>query len=141
MPNKYVLLLARILLSVMFILSGQGKFHDGGATVGMIEQAGLPAAVLLGYLAGAFELLAGLAILVGLQTRIVAYLLAAFCVFTGFVFHAGAINVPGFPDVANQMLSIFNQIMFMKNLALAGGFLALASVGAGALSVDGRKAA
>jgi len=52
------------------------------------------------------------------------------------MFHSGAINVPDFPDAANAMLSTFNQIMMMKNLTIAGDFLALAVAGPGSLSVD-----
>jgi putative oxidoreductase len=105
----------------------------------MITQAGLPAAVPLAYLAAIFEVVGGLAILIGFQTRIAAYALALFCIFTAFVFHSGPIAIPDFPEGANQLLSVFNQIMMMKNLAIAGGFLALAVAGAGAWSVDGRR--
>ena len=93
----------------------------------------------LAYLAGIFELLLGLFVLVGFQTRISAVLLAAFAAFTGLVFHSGAINVPDFPAAANGLLTMFNGLMMMKNLTIAGGFLALAAAGAGAYSVDGRR--
>jgi len=92
----------------------------------------------LAYLAGLFELVAGLFILVGFQTKITAYLLAAFCVFTGLVFHSGPINVPDFPEGANGLLTMFNGLMMMKNITIAGGFLVLAAFGPGALSVDAR---
>ena len=68
-----------------------------------------------------------IAILVGFQTRIVSYILALFCVATAFVAHF---------DFADQMQAI----NFQKNLAMAGGFLVLAAYGAGALSVDARRA-
>jgi putative oxidoreductase len=139
MSNNLVLLIARILLSAIFIVAGATKFPDIGQTAGMITQAGLPAAVPLAYLAAIFEVVAGLAILIGFQTRIAAYVLALFCIFTAFVFHSGPIAIPDFPEGANQLLSVFNQIMMMKNLAIAGGFLALAVAGAGAWSVDGRR--
>jgi putative oxidoreductase len=138
MSNNLALLIARILLSAIFIVAGATKFPDISQTAGMITQAGLPAATALAYAAAAFEVLAGLAILVGFQTRIASYLLAAFCVFTAFVFHSGPIAIPDFPEAANGLLSVFNQIMMMKNLAIAGGFLALSVAGAGAWSLDGR---
>jgi putative oxidoreductase len=141
MPNKYILLAARILLSFMFILSGFGKWASPAATVGMITGAGFPAATLLTYLAGTFELVAGLAVLVGYQTRIVGWLLAAFCVFTALVFHTGTVAVPGWPQAALGWINTLNQIMILKNLTLAGAYILLATVGAGALSLDGRKAA
>jgi putative oxidoreductase len=75
--------------------------------------------------AAIFELVAGLFILVGFRTREDAWLLAAFCLFAGFVFHFQ-------PEDQMQMIS------FMKNVAIAGGFLSLAVAGAGALSVDER---
>ncbi|MDB5554760.1 MAG: putative rane protein contains DoxX family domain [Rhizobium sp.] len=139
--NSILLLLARILLSAAFIMAGAMKFMSPGDTAGMIAQAGLPSATALTYLAATFEVVAGLAVLVGFQTRIASYLLALFCVFTALVFHSGAISVPGFPPEANAMLSMFNQGMMMKNLMIAGGFLALAVAGAGAYSVDGRRGA
>jgi putative oxidoreductase len=137
--NNVILLAARILLSFMFIMSGAMKFGDIGGTAGMIAQAGLPAASALAFLAAVFEVVAGLAVLAGFQTKIASYLLAAFCVFTAFAFHSGPIAIPDFPEGANAMLSMFNQIMMMKNLTIAGGFLALSVAGPGAWSVDARR--
>ena len=136
--QSLVALLGRILLSVMFIMAGIPKLIDPAGTAGMIAGAGLPAATALAYLAGLFELVAGLFILVGFQTKITAYLLAAFCVFTGLVFHSGPINVPDFPEGANGLLTMFNGLMMMKNITIAGGFLVLAAFGPGVLSVDAR---
>ena len=138
-PNSALLLLARVLLSFMFIYSGFGKLMDAAGTAGMIAGAGLPAATALAYLAGLFELVAGLAVLVGFQTRIVGWALAVFCVFTGLVFHSSAINVPDFPAAANGWLTVLNQIMLMKNITLAGAYILLATVGAGAYSLDARR--
>ncbi len=126
-------------VTVMFILAGYPKLLDPAGTAGMIAGAGLPAATLLAYLAGLFELIAGIFILVGFQTRISAVLLAAFAAFTALAFHSGAINVPDFPEAANGMLTVFNGLMMMKNLTIAGGFLALATAGAGAYSLDARR--
>ena len=136
--QSLVVLLGRILLSVMFIMAGFPKLIDPSGTAGMIAGAGLPAATALAYLAGLFELVGGLFILVGFQTKITAYLLAAFCVFTGLVFHSGPINVPDFPEGANGLLTMFNGLMMMKNITIAGGFLVLAAFGPGVLSVDAR---
>lgn len=140
MSNNVLILVARILLSFIFIYSGFGKLTDPAGTAGMIAGAGLPAATALAYLAGLFELVAGLAVLVGFQTRIAGWALALFCVFTGLVFHSGTINVPDFPAAANGWLSTLNQIMMVKNITLAGAYLLLATVGAGSISVDGRRA-
>jgi putative oxidoreductase len=69
------------------------------------------------------ELGGGLALLLGFQTRLVALLLAGFSIVAGLIFHSGA----------DQM----QQIMLMKNFAMAGGLLAFTVFGAGRLSLDG----
>ncbi|HXV30292.1 MAG TPA: DoxX family protein [Sinorhizobium sp.] len=138
MSQNVIVLIGRILLSIIFIMSGFGKLADPSATAGMITNAGMPAPTVLAYLAGIFELAAGLAVLVGFQTRIAAYLLAAFCLVTAFVFHGGPITIPDFPEAANGLLTMFNQIMMMKNITIAGAFLVLAGFGPGALSLDAR---
>lgn len=127
MSNNVILLAGRILLSFMFIMAGLQKFGSIAGTAGYIASVGLPAATLLAWLAAIFEVVAGLAILVGFQTRIAAWLLAAFCVFTALVFH-------------NNFGDMTQMLLFMKNLTIAGGFLALSVAGAGTLSVDARRA-
>lgn len=141
MQQNAVVLVGRILLALMFIISGYPKLMDPSGTAGMIAGAGLPAATALAYLAGLFELVAGIFILVGFQTRITAYLLAVFCVFTALVFHSGTIAIEGFPEGANGLLTVFNGLMMWKNITIAGGFLVLAAFGPGALSVDARRSA
>ncbi len=130
--SSLLLVLARILLSFMFILAGFGKITDPAGTAGMIAGAGLPAATALTYLAGLFELVTGLAVLVGFQVRIVGWLLAAFCVFTAVVFHLPYAS-------GAELVNILNQIMVMKNFTLAGAYILLATVGAGAYSIDARR--
>lgn len=139
--TNIIVLVARILLSFMFILAGFGKLTDPAGTAGMIAGAGLPASTALTYLAGLFELVTGLAVLVGFQVRIVGWLLAAFCIFTAVVFHLPAVNVSDFPAGANGWINALNQIMVMKNFTLAGAYILLATVGAGAYSIDARRGA
>ncbi|HTV67733.1 MAG TPA: DoxX family protein [Rhizobiaceae bacterium] len=126
--NSATLLVARILLSVMFIMAGLQKFGDIAGTAGYIGSVGLPAGSLLAVLSGLLEVVAGVAVLVGFQTRIASYALAAFCLLTALLFHTN------FADMT-QML------FFMKNITIAGGFLALSVAGAGAYSVDARRGA
>jgi putative oxidoreductase len=133
-----VILVARILLAFMFIASGLQKFGSIDGTAAYIASVNLPASTLLAWLAAIFETVAGIAILVGFYTRIAAVLLALFCVFTAFWFHWGPVAVPDFPEAANGMLSMMNQIIFMKNVTIAGGFLALIASGPGSISVDAR---
>jgi putative oxidoreductase len=132
--SNIILLVARILLSFMFILAGFGKVTDPAGTAGMIAGAGFPAATALTYLAGLFELLSGLAVLVGFQVRIVGWLLAAFSIFTAILFHLPYAS-------GTELVNILNQIMVMKNFTLAGGYILLATVGAGAYSIDARRGA
>lgn len=125
MSNSIILLLARILLAVIFILSGFNKLGGIEGTAGYIASVGLPAPVVLAWAAAIFEIVAGIAVLVGFRTREAAWSLAAFTLLAGFIFHFQ-------PDNQLEMIS------FMKNLAIAGGFLALGQIGAGSLSVDSR---
>jgi putative oxidoreductase len=128
MSNSIILLVARILLAFIFILSGVQKFFGLEGTAGYISSVGLPAATLLAVGAAIFELRRASAILVGFRTREAAWALAAFTLFAGFVFHF---------QPADQM----QMINFMKNIAIAGGFLALGQIGAGAFSLDARRGA
>lgn len=141
MQQNAVVLAGRILLALMFITAGYPKLIDPSGTAGMIAGAGLPAATVLAYLAGIFEVVAGLFILVGFKTRPAAYLLAAFSLFTALVFHSGTINIPDFPEGANGLLTVFNGLMMWKNITIAGGFLVLAAFGPGAYSIDARSGA
>ncbi|TIP35780.1 MAG: DoxX family protein, partial [Mesorhizobium sp.] len=83
------ILLGRILLSVIFLLSGFGKLTAISGTAGYFGALGLPVPTVTAVLVGLIELLGGLAILVGLQTRIVAWVLAIFTIATGLVAHTG----------------------------------------------------
>ena len=136
-----LVLVGRILLAYLFITAGYPKLMDPTGTAGMITGAGLPAATLLAYVAGAFELLTGLAVLVGFQTKLVSLALAVFCVFTALAFHSGTVAIEGWPAPALGWINTLNGIMLVKNFALAGGFLVLAAFGAGAYSVDAKRGA
>ena len=86
-------------------------------------------------------MIAGLFVLVGFQTRITGWALAAFCVFTGLVFHSGTVAIDGWPEGALGWINTLNMIMMMKNITLAGAYILLAVVGAGAYSIDARRGA
>jgi putative oxidoreductase len=120
------ILLGRVLLAVIFLLSGFGKLTAIAGTAGYFGSLGLPLPTVTAIIVGLIELLGGVAILVGFQTRIVAWVLAIFTVATALVAHTGW---------ADQM----QMINFLKNLAIAGGFLVLASSGAGSYSVDAKR--
>ena len=114
-------LIGRILISVMFIVAGYSKIGAYAGTQEYMAAAGVPGILLP--LVILLELGGGLAILFGFFTRWVALAFAIFCAVSAWRFH----NVPG-----DQM----QQIMFMKNITIAGGFLILACVGAGNFSFD-----
>jgi putative oxidoreductase len=124
------LLGARVLLSFMFIMSGLQKITGYADTAGYMEAMGVPSLALP--LAIVVEVGAGLAVLLGWQTRAAAVLLAGFSVVTGVLFHFNAINGQ------DAMADMMQTIMFMKNLTIAGGFLAIVAIGAGAWSLDAR---
>ena len=117
-------LAARILLAVIFVVAGFGKLADPSGTAGYMSSVGVPGFLVWPTIL--VELGGGLLIAVGYQTRIVALILAGFTLLTGLIFHHNFVD-------QNQM------IHFMKNLAIAGGFLSLVVNGAGAWSVDGRN--
>ncbi|MDG4895247.1 DoxX family protein [Mesorhizobium sp. WSM4976] len=130
MFRNALLLVSRLLLAALFVPSGfQALTHISG-TINYFAGLGLPLPTLAAWGTGLFELVAGLFILVGFQTRIVALLLAAFCLVAGFIGHYGQ----GADDAT---LAFLHQQMLMKDIAIAGGFLALAMAGAGAWSADG----
>jgi len=114
---------ARVLLSLMFVTSGINKISGYAGTQGFMEAMGVPGGLLP--LVIALEILGGLAVMLGWQTRIAAFLLAGFTLLSGLLFHA---------DFNDQM----QMIMFMKNVSIAGGFLMIVALGAGAFSLDNR---
>ena len=123
--SNLTLLIARLLLGGMFLMAGLGKLADVQGFAGYVASGGLPA--FLAWPAILFEIGAGLALIAGFQTRLAALALAAFCVVTGLLYHL----VP-----ADQM----QMTMLFKNLALAGGYLALFVAGPGRLALDARTA-
>ncbi|WP_419696647.1 DoxX family protein [Mesorhizobium muleiense] len=131
MPRNALLLLSRLLLAALFVPSGFHALTDIAGTSGYFSGLGLPLPTLAAWATGLFEMIAGLLILVGLKTPIVALLLAAFCIAAGFIGHYGQ----GGDD---PTLTFMHSQMLMKDIAISGGFLALAIAGAGAYSIDGR---
>lgn len=114
-------LIGRFGLSLIFILSGVAKISAYAGTQQYMAAAGVPGFLLPFVIA--LEVGGGLAILAGVFTRQAAIALALFSVASALLFHA---------NLADQ-----NQfIHFMKNIAIAGGFLTLAAHGAGSISVD-----
>jgi putative oxidoreductase len=126
-------LVGRILLGLIFVLSGFAKISGFDGTAGYIASKGLPLPHLLAALTIVVELGGGLALMAGLYTRQAVVALAGFSLLTAIVFH----NFWAAPQ-GEQMMQ---QINFMKNLAIAGGMLVVAAFGPGRLSVDARRLA
>ena len=124
-------LIARILLALMFLLAGLSKFGGLEGTAGFIASKGLPMPQVLAALTAALEVGAALLLIVGWQARWAALALAVFTLVATVIFH----NFWAMP--ADQKM--VQQLMFMKNLAVSGGLLAIYAFGAGALSLDARK--
>ena len=111
------MLTARAMLAVVFIIAGFSKLGAGYAgTQAYMESVGLPGLLLPAVIG--LEILGGIAILIGFQTRLAALLLAGFTLLAAVLFHS---------DFSQQMQTI----LFMKNIGLAGGFLLLVAQGPG----------
>lgn len=126
--TSYISLLGRFLLALMFILAGFGKLTDISGTAGYIASGGLPFPSLLALVVGLMELLGGLALVAGWQVRWVGLALGLFTLVASVVFHP----FWAVPE-AQQFVT---QLLFMKNLSVAGGMFLVAALGAGPLSVD-----
>ena len=124
--SPYLALLGRLLLAVIFLLSGFGKLTAASGTIAYIESAGLPAPTLAYAVALVVELVGGLLLVVGFQARLAALILALFTVAAAFGFHS---------NFADQNQTIH----FLKNIAIVGGLLQVVAFGAGALSFDARR--
>lgn len=127
MNNNTLTLVARILLAAIFIIFGFFKFSNIGGIASYIGSVGLPVPTILAWLTAIFEVVAGLCILVGFQTKLASWALAAFCIVSALIFHNN------FGDQTHMAL-------FMKNFAMAGGFILLALNGPGAMSLDAKRA-
>ena len=116
--------LGRLLISFMFLMSGLNKAGNYSNTSGWMESMGVSSSILP--LVILLEIIGAFAIIIGWHTKITAFLLAGFSIISALIFHS---------DFSNQV----EMIMFMKNIAIAGGFLILVANGAGNYSLDNRK--
>lgn len=122
----------RVLLALMFVMAGFSKLGNIAGTAGYIANAGLPLATVLAVLTGLFEIVAGLALVVGFKARWAALALGLFTLLASVLFH----KFWAVPEAQQYV----QQLMFMKNLAVAGGMFMVAAFGAGAMSIDARRA-
>ena len=124
--QKYAPLISRLFIGGFFLISGVSKLGNVEGFTGYLQMGGLPG--FLAWPAIAFEIAVGLSMLLGFQARLVALAGAGFCIVTAVLYHSN------FADPTMQ-------IMFLKNFAIAGGFLMIFASGAGPVSLDKAKAA
>jgi putative oxidoreductase len=130
--QDWVALIGRALIAYLFVPSGFGKLLGFAGTVGYIASKGVPLPEVCAAIAVLVELGFGLALLLGWQTRWVALGMALFTLVITPIFH----NYWAVPEAQIMM----QKLNFTKNLAIAGGLLAIAAFGAGRISLDGRRA-
>ena len=114
-------LIARISISILFLLNGIFKINNYEGTVGWMESFGMPGILI--FPAIILEIVGPILIIIGYQTRIAAAALSLFCIATAIIFHN---------DFSDQM----QLTAFLKNIALAGGFLFLVVNGAKGYCLD-----
>jgi len=127
--QNFTALAGRVLLAVIFVLSGFNKIGGFDGTVSYMTSAGLPFASVLAVLTIAMELGGGLLLIAGWKTRWVALAFFLFLIPVTLVFHTSSSN----PAQAQQMIQL------LKNIAIMGGMLHVVAYGAGAWSLDGRR--
>ena len=116
-------LIGRTLISVLFLLNGVFKINNYDGTIGWMESFGMPGILLIPAIV--LEIAGPILIIIGFKTKLAAGLLSLFCLATAVIFHN---------DFSNQM----QLTSFLKNIALAGGFLILFVNGARGFSLDNK---
>ena len=129
--QSYAAPVGRLFLAFTFIVAGAQKITGYAGTQGYMEAMGVPGALLP--LVILTELGGGIALALGWQTRIVAFLLAGFSLLSGVIFHF--LPSLGMEGMEAQM----QMIGFMKNVSIAGGLLMVFALGAGAFALDNRR--
>tara|TARA_B100001029_G_scaffold79480_1_gene65148 strand:- start:46 stop:423 length:378 start_codon:yes stop_codon:yes gene_type:complete len=114
-------LLGRVLISAIFLLNGFFKISNYDGTVGWIESFGIPGVLIIPAII--LEVIGPILIIIGYKTKIAAGFLSLFCILTAIIFHN---------DFSDQM----QLTSFLKNIALAGGFLFIVVNGAKEFSIE-----
>lgn len=131
-------LVGRILLALIFVLSGLNKIMNMSGTAGYMAQAGIAASLVHPalYLSIAVELGCGLLVMAGLQARLAALIIFLWLIPVTVIIHVGGYNQA--VQHHQAMAALTQQVMYLKNISMMGGLLLLAGRGAGRLSIDGR---
>ena len=128
--KDFIALIGRILLAVLFVVSGYGKLGGFEGTAHAIASKGLPLPEVGAAIALAVELIGGLMLAIGWKARWAAAAIVLFTIGATYYFH-------DFWHMADQAART-NQIMFLKNIAVIGGMLLVVAFGPGRYSVDRR---
>jgi putative oxidoreductase len=126
--QNLVLLIARILLMILFLVAGLPKLLHFSDTIAYMGSAGAPLPAVAAAIAVLMEVPVAIALLVGFQTRPLALLLAIYTIGAGLIGH------PFWTMTGAEQMN--NMIHFYKNLAISGGLLALCAAGPGRFSFD-----
>jgi len=124
------ILIARVLLMILFIVSGWAKLTGFEGTVGYMTSLGAPAPMVAAAVAVIMEFFVGIVLILGFYTRPLAFLFALFVLGTALLGH------PFWNMVDPERAA--NLTQFLKNLSIVGGLLLLAVSGPGRYSLDGR---
>jgi putative oxidoreductase len=130
--DSLIIFIARLALSILFLWGGAIKLLGYAGFIGYLHARGVPYVQIAAPLVVAVELLGGLAIVLGVRTRTVAFLLAVYAIATAVLGH-------DFWNMTDAVLQQDAVVHFWKNVAIAGGFLLLSVTGAGRASVDGMR--
>ncbi len=122
---RYLPFIGRVLIALIFLLSGLSKIGNPAGTQAYIAAAGLPLPELSFWIAVVIEIVGGVLLIVGYQARAAAGVVALFTVAAAIGFHN---------NFADQM----QMINFMKNICMTGGLLQVVAFGAGPISLDAR---
>jgi putative oxidoreductase len=125
-----IILLARILLMILFVMSGWSKMTGFDGTVGYLESLGAPMPTVAAGVAVIMEFFVAILLILGFYTRPLAFLFALFVIGTAVIGHP-------FWNMVDPARAA-NSVQFFKNLSICGGLLLLSVTGAGKFSVDGR---
>lgn len=126
-----IILLARILLMILFVMSGWSKMTGFDGTVNYLTSLGAPMPMVAAAVAVVMEFFVAILLILGFYTRPLAFLLALFVIGTAIIGHP-------FWGMEDPAARAANSTQFFKNLSICGGLLLLAVTGAGRFSVDGR---
>ncbi len=131
--KRYAPLAGRILLAIIFLLSGFNKFAAWDQTAGYMASKGMPLVPFFLVCAALIELAGGLSVLLGFKARLGAAALFLYLIPTTLIFH----NFWALEGMEQQV----QMVMFLKNLAIMGGLLLLFAFGPGGSSLDERRRA